>query len=184
MRNGLKRLWDFCHTPRGRRMFRYTAVSASSTVVSFVVLTIVYGVLKLWTEVPSVLFANVLAGVWSYNMNRRWAWGKAGRSHVLKEVLPFCGMNLAGLTLSLLAADWAHDFGNSHHLHHIVRTGLLVSTNLAAWGSLWVLKFLLFNQLFRVSHPPSVAQPREVAVVAQQPDGPAGVISRSASNSR
>lgn len=55
------RLWAWLHTHEGRKIFRYTMVSAISTAVSFVVLALVYGVLRLWTEVPSAIFANSVA---------------------------------------------------------------------------------------------------------------------------
>ncbi|MDE3087294.1 MAG: GtrA family protein [Acidobacteriota bacterium] len=143
-----KELWDLLSTPAGRRLARYTAVSASATVVSFSTLTVVFGALRLWSEVPSVLFANAVAAVWSYNLNRRWAWGKTGRSHVVREVLPFAVMSLSGMALSTGAAAGAHHLAVSHHLGHLTRTALVLGANLAAWGSLWVVKFLVFNRLF------------------------------------
>jgi putative flippase GtrA len=147
----LRRLWRLYHTPAGRKMYRYTAVSIISTIVSFIVLTLVYGVLRLWSEVPSVLFANVVAGIVSYNLNRRWAWGKKGRSHLTKEVLPFWMMSLAGMILSLFAAAGAHNLVKTHHIAHLPATALVLASNVAAWGSLWVIKFLVFNRLFRTT---------------------------------
>jgi len=56
----LSRLRDFyawLHTHEGRKIVRYTMVSVISTAVSTFVIVIVYGVAKLWTEVPSTIFA-------------------------------------------------------------------------------------------------------------------------------
>ncbi|HVB93390.1 MAG TPA: hypothetical protein VND67_03645, partial [Acidimicrobiales bacterium] len=61
MRDSLTRLWSFCRTPEGLKLIRYTAVSAISALTSLVILTIVYGVLRLWSEVVSTLFSNVMA---------------------------------------------------------------------------------------------------------------------------
>jgi putative flippase GtrA len=149
----LARLWRFYHTPAGRKMFRYTMVSVISTIVSFIVLTLVYGVLRLWSEVPDVLVANIVAGIVSYNLNRRWVWGKTGRSHWRKEVLPFWGMSLAGMVLSLFAAAEAHHIVKTHHLAHLPATVLVLGANMAAWGSLWIIKFFVFDRLFRSTRP-------------------------------
>ncbi|MHB8329057.1 MAG: GtrA family protein [Acidimicrobiales bacterium] len=146
------RLWRLYHTPHGKRLFRYTMVSAVSTVVSFAVLGFVYGVLRLWSEVPSTLFANIVATFPSYYLNRNWAWGKSGRSHLTREVLPFWGMSIAGIVLSIFTASEARHLGDVHHFHHLGRTVLVLGANLLAFGVLWVLKFLLFNRLFHV-HP-------------------------------
>lgn len=164
MSNTLGRLWPLYHTPTGKKMIRYTAVSVISTLVSFVVLTIVFGVLRLWTEVPSVLFANAVAGICSYYLNRRWAWGKTGRSHIVKEVIPFWAISLAGMALSLFAAAEAHDAAVAHHLHYLVRTELVLATNIGAWGSLWVLKFIVFNRVFKVA--PEKVRPETLTAVS------------------
>ena len=152
LRDAVVRLWRLYHTPHGRRLFRYTAVSGISTMVSFAVLGIVYGVIRLWSEVPSTLFANMVATVPSYYLNRNWAWGKSGRSHLTREVLPFWAMAVSGILFSIFTASEAQHFSNLHNLHHLGRTVLVLGANLAAFGVLWVLKFLLFNKLFHV-HP-------------------------------
>ncbi len=142
------RLWRFCRTPEGLKLIKYTMVSAISALTSLVILTIVYGVLRLWTEVISVLFSNVMAGFPSYFLNRQWVWGKSGRSHLWREILPFWVMSLTGIGFALFTANVAHNYADAHHLHHLVRTVLVVGANVAAFGILWVLKFLILNRLF------------------------------------
>jgi putative flippase GtrA len=142
------RLWRFVQTPQGLKVVRYTAVSAISALTSLFVLTIVYGVLRLWTEVISTLFSNIVAGFPSYYLNRRWVWGKSGRSHIWRELLPFWVMSITGIGFALYTASLAHNFANAHHLHHLARTVLVVGANIAAFGILWFLKFLILNRLF------------------------------------
>ena len=142
------RIWRFCRTPEGSKLIRYSTVSAISALTSLVVLTVVYGVLRLWTEVYSTLFANVMAGFPSYFLNRRWVWGKSGRSHVWREILPFWVMSLTGIVFALYAASLAHNIANTHHLHHLARTVLVVGANVSAFGILWLLKFIILNRLF------------------------------------
>jgi putative flippase GtrA len=148
MRSTVVRLWRFCQTPEGLKVVRYTLVSAIAALTSLIILTIVYGVLRLWTEVISTLFANVMAGIPSYILNRRWVWGKSGRSHIWREILPFWVMSLTGIGFALYTATLAHNFADAHHLHHLARTILVVGANVAAFGVLWVLKFLILNRLF------------------------------------
>jgi len=139
------------------RIFRYSMVSVVSTVVSFATLGLVFGVLHLWSEVPSAIFANSVATVPSYYLNRRWVWGKSGRSHLFKEVLPFWATSFVGLVLATIAASYARDFSDTHQLHHFGRTVVLQGANLGAFGLLWVGKFLVFNRLFRHHHTEAAA---------------------------
>ncbi len=148
MRSAVLRLWRFGRTPEGLKVIRYTLVSVISALTSLIILTIVYGVLRLWTEVISTLFANIMAGIPSYILNRRWVWGKSGRSHIWREILPFWVMSFTGIGFALYTATLAHNFADAHHLHHLARTVLVVGANVAAFGILWILKFLILNRLF------------------------------------
>ena len=148
MKGALARLWRFCRTPEGLKVIRYTMVSIISALTSLVILTLVFGVLRLWGEVVSTLFANVMAGIPSYYLNRRWVWGKGGRSHIWRELLPFWVMSITGIGFALYTASLAQHFANAHHLQHLARTVLVVGANVAAFGILWILKFLILNRLF------------------------------------
>jgi len=148
MRESVDRLARIFQTPEGLKVIRYTLVSVISALTSLVILTIVYGVLRLWTEVVSVLFANVMAGIPSYFLNRQWVWGKSGRSHLWREVLPFWVMSFTGIGFALFTASLAHNFATAHHFHHLARTALVVAANVSAFGILWLLKFIILNRLF------------------------------------
>ncbi|HTZ10332.1 MAG TPA: GtrA family protein [Acidimicrobiales bacterium] len=152
MAGALERVRRLYQTPSGRRLVRYAAVSVISTAVSFSVLGLVYGVFRWWSEAPSAAFANIVASVPAYTLNRRWSWGKSGRSHVFKEVVPFWTMTVIGIVLSTLSATGAHHFSNDHHLHHLARTVVVEGANTGSFAVLWVVKFLVLNRLFRV-HP-------------------------------
>ena len=58
---------------------------------------------------PSAIFANAVATFPSYWLNRRWAWGKSGRSHFMKEIVPFWAMSAAGIAFSIFFAYGAKD---------------------------------------------------------------------------
>lgn len=143
--------WQFLHTPRGRKLSRYLMGSVICTVVSFVVLTLVYGVFRWWTAVPSAVFANGVATIPSYYLNRNWAWGKTGRSRVWREMLPFWVTSAVGIALSMGAAALARQYSLDHHLHHLASTVVVDGANLLTFVVLWVAKYLVFNRLFRLT---------------------------------
>ena len=148
MSTALSRARAWSHTHEGRKLIRYTTVSGISTIVSFVTLFIVFGVLKLWSEVPSTVFANLVATVPSYYLNRSWAWGKTGRSHLMREIVPFWSMAALGIGVSIIGAQIARHIGLEHNLSHLEQTLLVLIANVASFGLFWVLKLLLFNKLF------------------------------------
>ncbi len=153
MSEHLERLWAWLHTREGRKIFRYTMSSVITTGVSLLVLGLVFGVFKLWSEVPSTIFANGVAVVPSYYLARAWAWGKGGRSHLFKEVLPFGVMSAASISFSMIGAATARYLGERWHLvghHHIELTGLVMFANVLSFAIFWVLKLLVFNRTFRV----------------------------------
>ena len=145
-----KQVWAWFHTREGIKIFRYSMVSVISTIVSFFTLFIVYGVLRLWSEVPSAVFANCVATVPSYWLNRNWAWGKSGRSHLMKEVVPFWAMAAVGIAFAIVGASVAHHISTVHHLNHMESTVVVLVANVMAFGIFWVAKLLLFNRLFKV----------------------------------
>jgi len=145
-------VWQRRHTPQARQLIKYTMVSVISTVASFGVLGIVYGFHIIKGEIEATVFANVVATVPSYFLNRMWVWGKGGRSHVMKEIVPFWVMSAIGITVSIGGAAVARHIGTTHHLSHLQETGVLLLANLISFGLFWVLKYMLYNRLFHV-HP-------------------------------
>ncbi|MGO8870817.1 MAG: GtrA family protein [Acidimicrobiales bacterium] len=148
----LDHLWQKRHTPEARQLIRYSMVSVISTIVSFTVLAIVFGVLHLWGEIISTVFANVTATIPSYYLNRMWVWGKGGRSHLMKEIVPFWVMAAFGVIVSIGGAAVARHISTVHHLTHLEATAAVLLANLVSFGVFWVLKYMLYNRLFHV-HP-------------------------------
>jgi len=148
----LVHLWEKRDTPEAKHLLKYTMVSVISTAVSFGVLFLVFGVLKLWGEIASTVFANAVATLPSYYLNRKWVWGKGGRSHLTKEIIPFWALSALGITVSIGGAALARHIGTVHHLSHLEQTALVLAANLVSFGVFWVLKFVIFNKMFHV-HP-------------------------------
>ena len=80
----------------GRKVLRYSLVSMISIAVSQSVLMIAFGMLH-WTARLANVAACAVATVPSYYLNRSWPWGRRGRSHLWKEVVPFWAIAFLGL---------------------------------------------------------------------------------------
>lgn len=132
------------------KLIKYTSVSVISTVVSQVTLLLAFGVLRLMSEVPANLLANVVATFPSYSLNRRWVWRKGGKSHLGREVIPFWVLSFAGLGLSSLTVWGAGAYSRAHHFDHLATSVMVNVANLLAFALLWVIKFVIYNRLFRV----------------------------------
>jgi len=94
------------------------------------------------TPVLANACAIAVGSVPAYYMSRIWVWGKSGKSHFKKEVLPFWIFVAAGFILSTFAISIA-----DNHTHNKV---VILFVQLASFGVLWVLRFFLFDKLFHV----------------------------------
>ncbi|MDQ1431508.1 MAG: hypothetical protein QOF40_2110 [Actinomycetota bacterium] len=156
---------------RVRQWFRYGTVSIIATVTSMTVL----GVLVTATTMPAGV-ANVVATavgtVPSFELNRRWVWGKTGKRSLRGEVGPFWILSFTGLALSTLtvslAAAWAAAIG----VDPATRTIMIEAANVAAFGSLWVAQFLILDRVLfrRVTEIPEFPGSSEVALRTGQPE--------------
>jgi putative flippase GtrA len=136
-------------TPTGKKLIKYTMVSLISVVISQALLLLAFGVLR-WNAVPSNVFAVAVSALPSYYLNRAWAWGKRGRSHFLKEVVPFWAMAFLGLAVSTVFVRVAE--GRSDHLDHAVQTLVISAASIGAFGVLWIAKFVILNKLMFAHH--------------------------------
>jgi len=147
----LQRLIEFLRTPRGRTMIKFSCVSAISTVVAQGTLWIVYYDYRLWSAVVCNIFANACATLPSYTLNRRWAWGKSGRSHIWREVVPFWSLSAIGMAMSIGTVSLAAHEAKIHHFGHLSTSILVNFANLLAFGILWIVKFTVFSRLFKTA---------------------------------
>ncbi|MEY2470844.1 MAG: hypothetical protein QOK28_173 [Actinomycetota bacterium] len=137
-------------SPGGQKAIKYTLVSVISVIVTQIALL---GLQLLhMSPVAANLAACTIGGVPSYYLNRRWAWGKSGKSHLWKEVVPFWTLNFIGIGFSTGCVAIADHWSLSHHYSHLVRSLLNNAANLGAFGVLWVGKFLAFNKLMFIDH--------------------------------
>jgi putative flippase GtrA len=133
--------------PRLGSLARFGAASIASTVVTLIGL----GALLQWTALPA-MWANVVATsvgtLVAYELNRRWVWEGERQAQRARDLLAFWALSIAGMVISTLAVEAAGRALAAGHIGGIQRTLDLQMTNLAAFGMLTILKFLLSRSLF------------------------------------
>jgi len=150
MRHRIDEVIAWSRTHQGRKLIRFTCVSGVSTATSQLLIFLIYGVGHLWGVVASTFVANLCATIPSYNLNRTWTWGKSGRSHLVKEIVPFWAMSALGIVTSFFFSLWARHLVREHHFPHWANTLIVMAVNFLAFGIFWVLKLLVFNRIFHV----------------------------------
>ena len=140
---------------RFAQLVRYGAVSLIATSTSMIVLGVLVA-----TRTVTAGWANVIATavgtIPSFELNRRWVWGKTDSRSVGREVVPFIVLSFAGLGISTVLVSLAASFADSKGLTDLTRTVFAEGASLAAFGSLWVVQFVLLDRvLFR--HRPAMS---------------------------
>jgi putative flippase GtrA len=139
-------------TPDGQKLLKYSAASIISLIVSVVFLIIFDGVFG-WGAVVSSTLATAIATIPSYELNRKWAWGKSGKGHIWREVVPFWVVSFIGWGFSTWSTKLTEGALKGSSVPHIERTLLIALVYIAAFGVLWVAKFIFFNKvLFAHKH--------------------------------
>ena len=148
----LTALKDRARSPGGKKAIKYTLVSVIAVLVTQVALAIIYGGLH-WSARSANLAASSIGAVPSYYLNRYWAWGKRGRSHLLKEVAPFWILTFVGMAFSTWSAGFAESFAVDRYDSRLVQTMFVNGGSIGAFGVLWIGKFMMFNKVLFKSHP-------------------------------
>jgi putative flippase GtrA len=127
----------------GGKALRYSAVSVIGVVVTEALLI---GFLTADIEpwISNVLAVSI-ASLPAYLLNRAWVWNKSGSHSFSREVAPFWGMSLLGLLLSTIAIVIVSDYTEA--------TIVIAFTNLAAFGVLWVAKFMILEKVLFTHEP-------------------------------
>ena len=126
---------------RGRALFelkpvRYSMVSVVAVGCSQAILIGCRAGLG-WSPVTANVTAVAISSIPSYVLNRAWVWGKRGSHHFGREVVPFWTLGFLGLLLSTLFVHLAARWSDA--------TVVVSGANLAAFGVLWVAKYLVLD---------------------------------------
>jgi putative flippase GtrA len=162
----------FPHASRARRaalqrLSRYGLVSLISMTVGLAILGVLIGACgypAIWANV----IATAVPAIPSFEVNRRWVWGQHGERSVLRQAVPYFLLCFAGLVVSSFAVHIASDA--TSHSSRLVHTSAAELANVAAYGSLWLVQFLLCDRiLFRSPDKDEGLSPATVTPTALGP---------------
>lgn len=136
-------LLEHSRTEAGRRMIRYASTSLLMVGLTQFLILVFYRGFK-FEEVPANLASTMLTSLPAYTLNKYWVWGKKGRPHLRREVIPFWVFTVAGWALSTGMVALASDIGEPHSLS---RTLAVMIASVSGFGILWVLKYLFLDKI-------------------------------------
>ena len=131
-------------TEAGKRAMRYSATSLICVAITQIFILVFYKGLR-WKAVESNLISTMLVSVPAFYLNKMWVWGKGGKAHLRREVLPFWLFTICGWGLSTGAVYLV-----SHHVgtdHSTLRTLSVMVSSIAGFGVLWVLKYIFLDKI-------------------------------------
>jgi putative flippase GtrA len=143
-------------------------VSGVAIVISQLVILICAGLFHLSGVVSNTLGA-VASTPASYELNRKWAWGKGGKSHLWREVVPFWTLTVIGYLASTGTVELAETTARSHGVTGLGRVAAIMGASLFAYGVVWIVKFIVLNRLVFGAKPGAEADGTKGPDL---PDGP------------
>lgn len=133
----------------GARLVRYGAVSAFNVVFGQVFLYLAQVVAGM-SPVTANVWAVSIGSIPAYVLSRNWVWEKRGKSHFMREVVPFWSLALIGFAVSTSAVWWVDARLSSSPV-------VINITNLIAFGVVWIAKFFVLDRvLFKPEEAPAV----------------------------
>jgi putative flippase GtrA len=125
-------------TPRVEKLLKYSLGSAVGVVTDAVVLFMGAELLGM-DKFNAHLLAVGVATVPNYTINRYWTWQQSGKNRLWGEVMPFWVMAFLGFAMSSLFVAYAKEEWDT--------TLAVLAANLAGFGVVWPLKFLVLDKL-------------------------------------
>jgi len=122
----------------GARLLRYCGVSAVNVLTGMSTLAFCHAVLG-WSPVASSVSAWAVSTIPAYLLSRHWVWQQSGSHSMSAEIMPFWILALAGLAFSTLVVGLVGTVTDS--------TLVILLGNLGAYGVVWVVKYLVIDNL-------------------------------------
>jgi putative flippase GtrA len=138
-----------------RKWFRYAAVSVVATVTSLSILGVLVGLINAPAGWANVI-ATAVGTIPSFELNRRWVWGRQGKRSLAAEVGPFVTLSFVELVLSTIAVHLASTWVSGQP--SLTRTIAVEAASVATFGSLWVLQFVVCDRALFRHRPASVTR--------------------------
>ena len=129
------RLWrDY-----GQKLIRFAGVSVVNVLTGQTLLVILYGRVG-WPGVAANAVAVLIGSIPAYLLSRHYVWKREKGDHNFgAEILPFWGLAFVGLVLSTALVGIVDSFSD--------RTLAVQGANAAAFGSLWIVRFVVLEHL-------------------------------------
>ncbi len=150
------RVSDFASAHLGKRFVLYAGVSGVATLITQVTLAVLHAVVGLRASISNIIAVSIATPV-SYYMNRAWVWGRRGKSHIGKEVVPFWLFSFAGLVLStvlvgLVALTQHVPVGQTPTAYQQLQIN---AANVIGFAILWIVQFFVLDKIsFKHHHFP------------------------------
>ncbi len=127
---------------------RYVATSGFGVISTQILLFLFLHEIK-WKPVPANFVAVSLVAVPAFMLNKYWVWGKRGKAHMRREVLPFWIFTVAGWFLSTVAVILVANATKNPDVESL-RDGnkyAVQAANITGFGILWVLKYMFLDKI-------------------------------------
>jgi len=154
-------------TEAGQRAIRYTATSLIGVTITQVLLVVFLHLLE-WPPVQSNFVAVSITAVPAFILNKRWVWGKRGKAHMRREVLPFWLFTVAGWIISTGMVALVTDLAGDNETE---KTILVMAANIMGFGTLWILKYIFLDKImFGTDHHTPYDEDIELEEAGLEPD--------------
>lgn len=173
-------LWAHSKTEGGQRAIRYTATSVICVVITQILIVVFYRIIKLDIETiggidvhlgapeQANLAATMCTSIPAFALNKYWVWGKRGRAHMRREVLPFWAFTVAGWIISTGMVALVTDLAGDNETE---KTILVMAANIMGFGVLWVLKYMFLDKImFGTDHHTPYDEDIELEEAGIEPD--------------
>ena len=173
-------LWAHSKTEGGQRAIRYTATSVICVLITQVLIVVFYRVVKLDVQTiggvdvrlgppeQANLAATMCTSIPAFLLNKYWVWGKRGRAHLRREVLPFWAFTVAGWIISTGMVALVTNVAGDNETE---KTILVMAANIMGFGTLWIVKYIFLDKImFGPDHHTPYDEDIELEEAGLEPD--------------
>ncbi len=146
-------LYAHARSDAGRRAIRYVATSGIGVVLTQVLLALFLHGFHWRSGVSNVVAVSVVS-IPAFLLNKYWVWGKRGKAHMRREVLPFWLFTIAGLAISTLLVVIVANLTKDPNVPELENGNkyAVQFANIAGFGVLWVLKYMFLDKIMFGAH--------------------------------
>jgi putative flippase GtrA len=136
----------------GVRMAKYFTGSVIATVVSVATFAALFGGAVLESKASS-LAGSAAGAIVNYFLNRNWTWERRGRADFRRELVPYWGTVVVTAVVAAAAVGAVNAVVAHFTDDRRLRTVANVVTFLGVYGLSFLVKYRLFDRLFRHHAP-------------------------------